>query len=110
MLDGVVDQYLTTVTEREFDAPLLALLRTAGFTNIHQLHGAFEFGKDFIAKRRDDGRVRQYTLQSKAGDLNLSAWRSVRSQIDEARLDEVFRPEHYVERLGPVFTRLAGLT
>ncbi len=30
--------------------------------------------------------------------------------LDEARLDEVFRPEHYVERLGPVFTRLAGLT
>src|SRR6266487_18003 len=27
--------------------------------------------------------------------------------LDEARLDEVFRPEHYVERLGPVFTRLA---
>jgi len=30
--------------------------------------------------------------------------------LDEARLEEVFRPEHYVERLGPVFTRLAGLT
>src|SRR6185312_9483655 len=27
--------------------------------------------------------------------------------LDEARLDEVFRPERYVERLGPVFTRLA---
>jgi len=30
--------------------------------------------------------------------------------LDEARLDEVFRPEHYVERLGPVFARLADLT
>jgi adenylosuccinate lyase len=30
--------------------------------------------------------------------------------LDEARLDEVFRPEHYVARLGPVFTRLAELT
>src|SRR5215467_245813 len=30
--------------------------------------------------------------------------------LDEARLDEVFRPEHYVERLGPVFDRLANLT
>jgi adenylosuccinate lyase len=29
--------------------------------------------------------------------------------LDEARLDEVFRPEHYVERLGPVFMRLANL-
>src|SRR6516164_3962197 len=30
--------------------------------------------------------------------------------LDEDRLDEIFRPEHYVERLGPVFTRLADLT
>jgi adenylosuccinate lyase len=30
--------------------------------------------------------------------------------LDEARLDEVFRPEHYVERLGPVFARLTNLT
>jgi adenylosuccinate lyase len=30
--------------------------------------------------------------------------------LDEARLDEVFRPEHYVARLGPVFARLADLT
>jgi len=31
-------------------------------------------------------------------------------ELDEARLDEVFRPERYVERLGPVFARLADLT
>jgi adenylosuccinate lyase len=30
--------------------------------------------------------------------------------LDEARLDEVFRPERYVARLGPVFGRLADLT
>jgi adenylosuccinate lyase len=30
--------------------------------------------------------------------------------FDEARLDEVFRPERYVARLGPVFARLADLT
>jgi adenylosuccinate lyase len=29
--------------------------------------------------------------------------------LDEARLDEVFRPERYVERLGPVFERLRAL-
>ncbi len=35
---------------------------------------------------------------------------SVAGQVlDEARLDEVFRPEHYVERLGPVFARLTDL-
>jgi adenylosuccinate lyase len=30
-------------------------------------------------------------------------------QLDEARLDEVCRPERYVERLGPVFDRLEKL-
>jgi adenylosuccinate lyase len=30
-------------------------------------------------------------------------------KLDEARLDEVCRPERYVERLGPVFERLAAL-
>ena len=29
--------------------------------------------------------------------------------IDEARLDEAFRPERYVTRLGPVFDRLERL-
>jgi adenylosuccinate lyase len=31
-------------------------------------------------------------------------------ELDEARLDEVCRPERYVERLAPVFERLAALT
>jgi adenylosuccinate lyase len=31
-------------------------------------------------------------------------------KIDEGRLDEVCRPERYIERLGPVFDRLAELT
>ncbi|MFJ6199891.1 restriction endonuclease [Micromonospora sp. NPDC092111] len=92
MLDGVIDQYLATVTEREFDAPLLALLQANGFTDVHQLHGAFEFGKDFIAKRREDGELRQYALQSKAGDINLAEWRTIRYQVDEIRSDGLAHP------------------
>jgi adenylosuccinate lyase len=30
--------------------------------------------------------------------------------LDEARLDEICRPERYVQRLGPVFARLRNLT
>ncbi len=41
------------------------------------------------------------TLRTAAADAG--------QQIDEARLDEVCRPERYVERLGPVFDRLAAL-
>jgi len=41
----------------------------------------------------------------------LRAHAAARGQaLDEARLDEVARPERYVERLGPVFERLAELT
>ncbi len=31
-------------------------------------------------------------------------------ELDEARLDEVCRPERYLDRLGPVFDRLAALS
>jgi adenylosuccinate lyase len=31
-------------------------------------------------------------------------------RLDEAALDEVFRPERYIERLGPVFSRLRALS
>jgi hypothetical protein len=50
VLRDVVAGFLDTVTEREFDGPLIALLAARGFTDVHFLHGAFEFGKDFIAK------------------------------------------------------------
>ena len=30
--------------------------------------------------------------------------------LDEARLDEICRPERYVANLGPLFDRLAALT
>jgi adenylosuccinate lyase len=35
---------------------------------------------------------------------------AVGQPLDEARLDEIFRPERYVSRLGPVFERLARLS
>jgi hypothetical protein len=50
MLRDVAAAFLNTVTEREFDAPLLALLGARGFHDVHFLHGGFEFGKDFVAK------------------------------------------------------------
>ncbi len=101
MLRDVVAAFLDTVTEREFDAPLLALLSARGFDDTHFLHGGFEFGKDFIAKGLkppgDDigsgdptSWVRhQFALQSKAGNLGQPGWREVRAQLDEARLDDL---------------------
>ena len=104
MLRDVVAGFLDTVTEREFDAPLIALLAAQGFTDVHFLHGAFEFGKDFIARgvkpfAGDTGTgepsswIRhQFAIQGKAGDLGLPEWRAVRPQLDEARLDDLAHP------------------
>jgi adenylosuccinate lyase len=41
------------------------------------------------------------TLRSQAADSGVA--------LDEARLDEICRPERYVTNLGPLFDRLAAL-
>jgi hypothetical protein len=92
MLDDVIGNYIDSLTEREFDAPFMALLRLHGFTDIHFLHGSFEFGKDFIAKRSEDGAQRQYAFQTKAGNIGLSEWNLCRGQIDMLRTDALSHP------------------
>lgn len=93
MLRNVVQTFVERLTERELDAPLLAVLAAHGFTDIHFLHGAYEFGKDVIARRVDtDGTVWQYAIQSKAGDLGMTEWRAVRPQLDECLHNDVAHP------------------
>ncbi|MFE5786273.1 hypothetical protein [Rhodococcus erythropolis] len=94
MLRGVVKSFLDALSERDFDAPLLALFAARGFTDIHFLHGAFEFGKDVIAKRLDgDGvTLRQFSIQSKAGDLGLAEWRAVRPQLGDCEYNTIAHP------------------
>src|SRR5258708_21245051 len=94
MLDGVIDHYLQGASEREFDMPLMALLVSRGFYDIHKIHGNYEFGKDFIAKHREGDAIFQYAIQSKAGNINQGTWREVRSQIDEARYNGIAHPSY----------------
>jgi hypothetical protein len=94
MLEGVIDHYLRGASEREFDMPLMALLVSRGFYDIHKIHGSYEFGKDFIAKRRDDDAIHQYAIQSKAGDINQGDWREIRPQVDEARYNGIGHPSY----------------
>lgn len=91
MLEDVVGSFLDAVSEREFDAPLMALLRSHGFIEIHFVHGQYEFGKDVIAKR-DGPTPTQYVFQSKAGDLGLPQWAGIRGQIDLLRTNELAHP------------------
>ena len=79
---GVVEHWLSGLTEREFDEPFVWLLRGHGFYDIHFTHGAFEFGKDFVAKRNEPDLV-QYAFQSKAGDIGGAEWTEILGQIEE---------------------------
>jgi hypothetical protein len=90
LLDDVVGNYLDGLTEREFDAPLLGLLRSRGFDDVHLLHGAYEFGKDAIGKAGEPRT--QYAFQSKAGNLGLPGWSKIRGQIDMLRLNDLAHP------------------
>ncbi|WP_022929175.1 restriction endonuclease [Patulibacter americanus] len=82
MLDDAVAAFLDAVGEREFDEPLLALIRSRGYSDVHLTHGAREFGKDVVAKL--DGE--QWVWQSKAGDINQAEWRKIVDQLGELRL------------------------
>lgn len=88
-LDDVLAAYLDRVSEREFDAAFLSLLSAAGYKHVHLLHGAFEFGKDFIGRR--DGR--QFGFQTKAGNINLAAWRDTRPQVEEILWNDIAHPD-----------------
>jgi len=92
MIADVIGSYLDSLEEREFDAPFMALLRSLGFRDIHFLHGPFEFGKDFIAKRNEGGAVVQYSFQTKAGNVGLADWNKCRGQIDMLRTNSLAHP------------------
>lgn len=93
MLRDVVATFLNSLSEREFDAPLLAILSAQGFRDVNFIHGSFEFGKDVIAKRDDaSGQTYQFAIQSKAGDIGLASWRDIRPQLDECEYNTRAHP------------------
>jgi hypothetical protein len=92
-LADAVAAYVESLSERELDAPLIALLGRLGFDKVHLVHGAYEFGKDFVAQRTEDGVRYQYCLQSKAGNLGAGDWRAVRQQVDAMRTGTVAHPD-----------------
>lgn len=94
MLRNVLEDYLSSINERDFDYPLSSLLQAMGFYDIHFTHGAVEFGKDFIAKRNEEGFEYQYAIQSKKGDINQSLWRNeIKGQLEEAILSDLSHPQ-----------------
>ncbi len=81
MLDDAIDAWLSSVSERASYEPLLAMLRTEGYEDLHLVHGQREFGKDLIGKRGGE----QWGWQVKAGDIGQSDWREIDGQLTELR-------------------------
>ena len=63
---------------------------------------AYAFVQRAAMKTWETGTPFRETLTAEAKEAG--------KELDEARLDEVCRPERYLERLAPVFTRLAALS
>jgi hypothetical protein len=112
LLDNAIVAWLESLGERDLDEPLRALLRAQGFTDVHFVHGASEFGRDLIAKRVDEEVLCQYAIQSKAGDLGIAPFREVRLQIDSIRTGGLSHPgfDPDLPRVGVLTTtgRLIG--
>lgn len=84
MLRNVLEDYLSSVKERDFYYPLTSLLQAMGFFDIIITDGPGEFGKDFIAKRIEDGVKYQYKIQAKKGDIDQEDFRKIMGQLLEA--------------------------
>jgi hypothetical protein len=89
LLEGAVDAFLDSVTERGFDEPLLALLRAEWFERVRLTHGSAEFGKDVIAQKGGE----QWAWQSKAGNVGQGDFRQMTGQLDELRLSNYAHPD-----------------
>lgn len=92
MLADVLAAFLDAVTETEFYPVFQELLRSRGFSEVHLLHGAYEFGKDSIGQRESDGVRTQHAFQLKAGDIDLNTWRTTKMQIDQIRTNGFGHP------------------
>jgi hypothetical protein len=95
MLRNVLEDYLSSIKdERDFDFPLASLLRAMGFYDVHFTHGGGEIGKDFIAKKFEDGTEYQYAIQSKKGHINQPEFRNnIMGQLLEASLLGLSHPQ-----------------
>jgi hypothetical protein len=92
-LADAVGAYVERLTEREFDAPFIALLHHLGYSDIHLTHGQYEYGKDFIARKSDGGQVYQWCFQTKAGDISSKQLRQeVQPQINLMRVGTFVHP------------------
>lgn len=81
MLKRLIENWLTSVSEREFDIPFRLLLEAEGHVSIGHstVHGPMELGKDIVSWHPEEEIF--YFFQLKAGNANLHAWNDMERQI-----------------------------
>jgi hypothetical protein len=81
VIERVVENWLTSANERQFQIPFCQLLAAEGETVLHiSAHGQMEQGKDVIS-RGVGGSVHAYQLKN--GNLKQSDWRKYEPEIHE---------------------------
>jgi hypothetical protein len=81
VIERVVENWLTSANERQYQIPFCQVLASEGETVLYiSPHGALEQGKDIVSLGPDKV-PRAYQL--KGGDLKLADWQRYKGEIDE---------------------------
>ena len=81
MLKRVIENWLISISEREFDIPFRLLLEAEGHTviNTTTVHGPMELGKDVVSWHPEEKTF--YFFQLKAGNITNSSWSEMERQV-----------------------------
>lgn len=81
MIERVIENWLTSVNERQFQLPFCQVLASEGETVVQiSSHGQLELGKDIVTIA-PDGIPNAYQL--KGGDIRMAEWRRFKGEIDQ---------------------------
>jgi hypothetical protein len=81
VIERVVENWLVSANERQYQIPFCQVLASEGETIIYiSPHGALEQGKDVITIGPNKTPC---AYQLKAGRVNLGAWQKIKGEIDE---------------------------
>jgi hypothetical protein len=81
VIERVVENWLTSVNERQYQFPYCQVLLAKGYRVLHlSSHGPQEQGKDIIAL---DNKGKPVCFQLKTGDIDLAALRAIHGELNE---------------------------
>ena len=81
MIERAIENWLTRTNERHYQAAFCQVLMHQGHRVLHSsVHGPMEQGKDIITIGPDGGC---HAYQTKTGDIGLTEWRSISTEVQE---------------------------